>query len=173
MSNTPRFSPFPVLFTPHFKLRALRASDENEIFFLRTDEGVNQFLDRPRANSIEDAQRFIQIITENTAKGEAILWAIEPRDGGVLVGTVCLWNISWADGRAEIGYELLPQYQGKGVMQEVLPVVMGYAFGVLGLGMITAEMSEGNVRSARLLERHGFVRDSAADGLAIYTRIPL
>jgi [ribosomal protein S5]-alanine N-acetyltransferase len=173
MTNTPRFIPFPVLLTAHFRLRELHMSDEHEIFILRTDEGVNRFLDRPLASSIEDVRRFIQNITENLAKGEAILWAIEPHGGGALVGTICFWNISWPDAKAEIGYELLPRHQGKGVMKEVLPVVVEYGFGAMGLGMITAEMSEGNVRSARLLERHGFVRDGMHDGMVIYTRIPL
>ena len=171
--NTPRFTPFPVLLTDRFRLRELRISDDNEIFILRTDEGVNHFLDRPRANSMEDVRRFIQTITENIAKDAAIMWAIEPLDGGALAGTICLWNISWADARAEVGYELLPQHQGKGVMHEVLPVVIEYGFSGMGLRVMAAEMSEGNVRSARLLERYGFVKGGMLDGVVFYTRIPL
>jgi [ribosomal protein S5]-alanine N-acetyltransferase len=165
------FTPFPLLTTSRFILRPLTPDDAPYIFVLRTDDSVNQFLDRPKANCIEDVHEFINKITDGISKDESILWAIEFKDTPGLTGTVCLWNISWEDARAEIGYELLPQHQGKGIMQEVIPVVLKYGFEVIGLWLIMAELTMENVRSVRLLEKHGFVRDTAVtenEGLAFY-----
>ena len=33
--------------------------DENEIFALRSDDFINQYLDRPKANTLDDARDFI------------------------------------------------------------------------------------------------------------------
>lgn len=159
------FTPFPLLTTPRFILRALTLDDSPHIFILRTDDSVNQFLDRPRAKTIEDVRQFINRIIDGIERDEAILWAIEFKDAPGLAGTICLWNISRADARAEIGYELLPQHQAKGIMQEVMPVVLEYALGVMGMRLIVAELSPENVRSVRLLEKHGFKRDTAVNDI--------
>jgi ribosomal-protein-alanine N-acetyltransferase len=60
---------------------------------------------------------------------------------------------------AEIGYELHPFYQHKGIMQEALTTVLHYGFQVLQLKSITAFPSADNVPSIRLLERNGFKRE--------------
>ena len=70
-----------------------------------------------------------------------------------------------------IGYELLPQQQGKGIMKEVMPVVLEYGFNMMGLRSIVAELQAGNVRSVHLLEKHDFVRDAGPasnDGYVTY-----
>lgn len=158
---TTSFTPFPLLTTSRFILRALTPDDSPYIFVLRTDDSVNQFLDRRKAETIDDVHRFINQIANGIEKDESILWTIEYKDTPGLAGTICLWNISWEAGRAEIGYELLPQHQGKGIMQEVIPVVLEYGFNVMGLLSIVAGLNVENVRSVRLLEKHGFVK--AAD----------
>lgn len=166
-----RFTPFPLLTTPRFDLRALTLNDSPDIFVLRTDDSVNQFLGRPKAKTIEDARAFINRIIDGIKRDESILWAIELKDTPGLAGTVCLWNISWEEARAEIGYELLPQHQGKGIMPEVMPVVLDYGFNVLGLRSIVAELNVENVKSVALLENHRFVRDASValdEGLVFY-----
>ena len=155
------FTPFPLLTTFRFILRPLTPDDAPYIFVLRTDDSINQFLDRPKARSIQDVHEFIKKIADGVSKDQSILWAIEHKGIAGLAGTICLWNISWEDARAEIGYELLPQHQGKGIMQEVMPVVLEYGFEVMELQLIVAELTVKNVRSVRLLEKHGFVRDAA------------
>ncbi len=158
--------PFPNLSTEHFILRKLAMKDENEIFALRSDENVNQFLDRPKASSIDDARQFINKIHDGIANSECILWVITLKNNNKLMGTICLWKISKEDSKAEIGYELLPQHQGRGIMQEVIPVIIKYGFENMQLRSIKAELSPNNLKSIKLLERNNFVRisvDESAD----------
>jgi len=70
----PVFIPFPNLKTERLIFRQLNADDKNEIFKLRSDESVNQFLDRPKANSIDDALQFIDKINGFIKNGESIMW---------------------------------------------------------------------------------------------------
>ena len=73
-----------------------------------------------------------------------------------LVGTICLWNFSDDKKTAETGYELMPSYQGKGIMDEALGEMINYAFGKLKLHAIDAFTHRENKASAKLLEKQGF-----------------
>ncbi|MGB8192793.1 MAG: GNAT family N-acetyltransferase [Chitinophagaceae bacterium] len=157
MKHTINFTPFPVIATHRFLLRQLSEQDAAAIYILRTDEEVNRYIDRQRATSVEDVRAFIHKINENILKNESILWAICTKEDPALIGTICLWNIQPSQSTAEIGYELLPQHHGKGIMQEVIPHVINYGFQEMQLEIIMAELSPDNVKSVKLLEKNGFI----------------
>jgi ribosomal-protein-alanine N-acetyltransferase len=49
-----------------------------------------------------------------------------------------LLNIRKAENRAEIGYELLPSFQGKGIMHEAISEVIEFGFQEMQLQTIEA-----------------------------------
>lgn len=147
-----------VFITGHLILRQVGLGDDNEVFALRTDEEVSKYLDRPKATTIDEARQFIRKINDGVARDEWISWAIVPKDGGPLVGTICIWNISKEQSKAEVGYELMPTYQGRGIMREALAEVVKYGFETMGLRTVEAYTSPNNAKSIRLLERAGFTR---------------
>jgi len=151
-----QFTPFPELATARFRLRQLAKEDEREIFALRSDDFINQYLDRPKANTLDDARNFISKIADGIAKNESIFWVVTPKDEETFLGTICLWNISREDARADIGYELLRENHGKGIMQEVIPRVIQFGFEEMKLRTIEAELSPRNLKSVRLLEKNNF-----------------
>jgi ribosomal-protein-alanine N-acetyltransferase len=83
-----------------------------------------------------------------------------PKDQSKLIGTVCIWNILKEHYRAEIGYVLLPEYFGKGFMQEALTATLDYGFRVMKLHSIEANVNPMNTDSIKLLERNHFVREA-------------
>jgi ribosomal-protein-alanine N-acetyltransferase len=118
-----------------------------------------QYLDRQAATSIEDAVTFIEKILAIINRNEGCYWAICLKENPRPVGTICYFDFSSDQTAAEIGYELHPFYQHKGIMQEALTTVLHYGFQVLQLKSITAFPSADNVPSIRLLERNGFKRE--------------
>jgi hypothetical protein len=66
------FTPFPFLTTENYALRNLKPEDEQEIFALRSSDEINKYLDRPKANTLDDAQSFITKIINGIAENEAI-----------------------------------------------------------------------------------------------------
>ncbi len=58
------FNPFPVINTERLLLRKIVQSDLNEIFFLRSDKRVLEFLDREPASEINEAALWIEKIIE-------------------------------------------------------------------------------------------------------------
>src|SRR5678815_3745205 len=118
------FTPFPILTTERLTLRQLVSNDEHEIFTLRSDGKINKYLDRQISNTIDDARDFINKINENINKNDSVYWAITLGDRNLLVGTICLFSFSDEDGKCEIGYELLTNFQGQGIMKEAAEKVV-------------------------------------------------
>ena len=147
----------PTLTTPRLFLRTLQDSDDASVLSLRSNDEVNKYIDRPNQSTIEEAQAFIQKIKTGTAEGKSYYWGIALKDQTGIIGTVCYWNLS-ADGkRAELGYELHPDFQGKGYMQEALKAVIDFAFQTAGFSELDAFTHKDNQASAKLLLKYGFV----------------
>lgn len=150
-------SPFPELKTERFRLRQLTPNDTNEIFYLRSDSIVNKYLDRTPAKDLDDALQFILKICNLIKDNKVIYWGIVPLEKDKLIGTICFWNFSDDYYSAEIGFELMPEYQGKRIMQEVLTKVIDYGFNQLQLKSILGEVDPNNLRSLKILKRNNFV----------------
>jgi ribosomal-protein-alanine N-acetyltransferase len=60
---------------------------------------------------------------------------------------------------AYLGFYVHARYAGQGLMSEGLRLTLRYAFGVLKLHRLEANIQPDNARSVRLVERCGFVRE--------------
>ena len=143
-----------VLDTTRLLLRQLKETDVSAIYSLRSNEQVNRFLDRPTAKDSIDAKTFIQKTLEN----KSYYWGITLKENDQMIGAICLWNEAADMKSAELGYELHPDYQGKGYMDEAMKEVIGFAFRS-GFTSLEAHTHKYNHASTRLLLKHGFVRD--------------
>ncbi|HEY0899094.1 MAG TPA: GNAT family N-acetyltransferase [Sphingobacteriaceae bacterium] len=153
------FTPFPVLNTEHLVLRSLQPEDAPELLALRSDEKVNTYIDRPPTTALEEANSFITRILGGITNNTCLYWVITLKGSDSLVGTIGLWNFTPEKKLAEVGYELLPQHQGQGLMQETLTAVIGYGFRELGLEVLIASSHRHNTASLKLLKRNNFQPD--------------
>lgn len=157
---TLNFECFPIIQTERLLLRQVEISDAKEIFILRSDERIIKYLDRPPAKSVEDALIFIEKTRELELSKNGINWAITLKEDPTLIGTICYWNILKEHYRAEIGYSLLPHYQGTGIMQEALSAVLIFGFEKMKLHSIEANVNPENKPSIKLLERNKFRKEA-------------
>ena len=157
------FTPFPILTTERLTLRQLVINDEQEIFTLRSDSEVNKYLDRQIANTIDDARNFINKVNENISKNDSLYWAITFSNKNILVGTICLFSFSDENDKCEIGYELLTNFQGQGIMKEAVENVIDYAFNTINLQKIEAFFHRDNQSSIKLLEKFSFRNSNETD----------
>jgi ribosomal-protein-alanine N-acetyltransferase len=151
------FTPFPNLTTERLILRQITTNDENEFHRLKSDERILEFLNT-KPKTLDEARQFLNRINEGIANNEWILWGITLKDENKLIGSICLWNIAYEQSKAEIGYELMPEHQGKGIMSEAIKAVMEYGFENIKLDLIEALPYSNNTKSIKLLERNGFIR---------------
>lgn len=153
------FNPFPVINTERLLLRQVKHSDVNEIFFLRSDKRVLEYLDRAPEATTEEAAVWIQKIIDLEKNNEAVTWAITCKPDLRVTGTICFWNITKEHYRSEIGYALHPDHQGKGIMQEAIIAVLDYGFKIMKLHSVEANVNPNNLSSIKLLERNNFIRE--------------
>ena len=155
------FHPFPELKTERLFLRKITMDDAGEIFFLRSNEIVLQFINKKPAVTMKDAEDFITRINDDIDAGEAIMWAIALKENpGKLIGTICYWRLQKKNYRAEIGYVLHPQFWKKGIMKEAMLKVIEYGFTGMGLHSIEARINPANSASAAILKSTGFVQEA-------------
>ena len=157
------FTPFPILATERLTLRQLVINDEREIFTLRSDSEINKYLDRQLSNTIDDARNFINKVNENIDKNDSLYWAITLSGKNVLIGTICLFSFSDETDKCEIGYELLTNFQGQGIMTEALEKVIDFAFNTIKVQKIEAFFHIDNQSSIKLLEKFSFKDSNKPD----------
>lgn len=155
------FTSLSNLSTTRLQLRPLKLSDENEIFVLRSNEIINQYISRKRLSDKEEALQFINKINDNFKKNETLYWAINLKENTHLIGTICLWNFTEDRKTAELGYELFPEFQGKGIMDEAVKKVIQTAFQKISVNTLEAFTHKNNIKSRALLLRNNFVRDDS------------
>jgi len=154
-----KLKPFPEIESKRLFLRNIEASDCKEILFLRSDKNVNKFIERPedrRTKNTSDAIKFIKELNENIENSKSIAWGITLKNDSKIIGTICLWNFSKNNKNAEVGYDLNPQFQGKGIMNEALKSILEYGFDSLNLDFIEAYTHRANESSKKLLEKNKF-----------------
>ncbi len=154
---------FPTLKTERLLLRQLTIGDDKAIAALRSDETVNKYLDRPKTTNPAQAAEFINKINLSISKSESFYWAITFENK--LIGNICLWNISKDTLNVEIGFELLPGFHGKGLMQEALGAIIKYTFQTLNFKTVIAYVHAGNIKSILLLDRNNFKRDKELENI--------
>jgi ribosomal-protein-alanine N-acetyltransferase len=151
---------FPVFITERLTLRQLSIDDQQDIFALRSDPKINRFLGRQLCRTKEDAVNFINKVNDNIEKSDTYYWAITLTDTKTLVGTICIFDFSSENNSCEIGYELMTEFQGQGIMKEAVQVVIDYVFQTLKFKKILAVTHYANQNSTNLLLKFNFVRSS-------------
>jgi RimJ/RimL family protein N-acetyltransferase len=110
--------------------------------------------DRPAIEFFRDR------LAENpAAEGWYGWYAIErPAESGeaVVVGAGGYFGPPDADGVVEIGYSVLPAFQGRGYATELVGALVARAFATPGIARVIAHTFPGNAGSIKVLERAGF-----------------
>jgi [ribosomal protein S5]-alanine N-acetyltransferase len=157
------FTPFPILTTERLTLRQLLIDDQQDIFALRSDTAINKYLDRAPCKTTEDAINFINKVNDNIKKNNSIYWVITLTKTKKFAGTICLFGFSNENNKCEIGYELLTNFQGQGIMKEPAEKVINYAFQIIRLQKIEAFTHNQNINSTKLLEKLYFIKSIEPD----------
>lgn len=142
--------------TDRLILRTLTEFDSFEVLGIRSHPVINQFLHRDSPKNTFEALDFILNIQRKSANGEIFFLGIALQNKPELIGTICLWNFSGDRKTAELGYELLPEYHGKGIMSEAVTFILNYGFEDLNVSKIEAFTNKNNLNSIQLLQKFNF-----------------
>ncbi len=157
---TINFHPFQNLETERLLLRRLNIDDINEVLLLRGNPEVMKYVPRPLIKTNEEALAHIALIEDKIENNIGINWAITLKGNPKMIGIMGHYKIQPENYRSEIGYMILPEYNGKGIVTEAVKIVVQYGFEQLQLHSIEAVIDPENIASEKVLQKNGFVKEA-------------
>jgi RimJ/RimL family protein N-acetyltransferase len=149
----------PQLESERLRLRAYRAQDLDALYALYSDPRVMRYWSFPPWHELAQARAYLDRVQSENASGAVLAWALADRASDAFIGTATLHSLQREQARAELGYSLHPDWQGRGLAAEALHRVIAHAFGSMQLRRLEADVDPRNLASCRLLERLGFRRE--------------
>lgn len=149
----------PQIDTGRLSLRWISAADTDAFYAIYSHPEVMRYWSAPPLVDREAAANLIKKIHEDWQRRVILKWGIARRTDDQLIGSITLFNLDFTHRRAEIGYALGRDYWRQGYMNEALMAVLKYAFEVLDLHRIEADVDPRNAASIRTVERLGFQRE--------------
>jgi ribosomal-protein-alanine N-acetyltransferase len=147
---------FPALSTPRLTLRAPTPKDVAALQAMFSIPEVTRFNNWPDAPAKAQVERSLRWMSKIFASGNGCAWIIEDRKSKAFAGSIRFnsFDKKWRNG--QIGYELHPDFWGKGLMTEAVRAVVGCGHQTFRLNRIDAWTLPGNAASDRVLEKAGF-----------------
>lgn len=129
------------------------ASQMNDIVNVQKDY-LGEWL--PWANDFSENSycEFVKFAPHQYAENKAIHTHVIYEDK--IIGAVSLNNIYHHLKKAEIGYWLRQDYQGRGIMSLAVRAIMDIAKNTYGMEVVDVKAGEHNIPSRRVAERLGF-----------------
>ncbi|WP_088042961.1 GNAT family N-acetyltransferase [Bacillus sp. EAC] len=149
------FSNFPTLESERIRLRKLTSHDAESLFNYASNPEVTKYVTWETHHTIEDSKQFINYVLELYKESKIAPFAIEDKSTGKLIGTADFvsWNTNHHNG--EIGYVLSPDYWGKGIVPEVVNLLLKFGFNQMNMERIQARCFVENNASERVMQKVG------------------
>ena len=160
MINTTVLSPFPIIETERLILRKVTLDDANDLFAIRSDIRVVRYLGRDRNINIDETITNINLLEAMLNNEEGIRWGITLKPSDKLIGSIGFWRLNKPHFRAEIGYDLHPDFWNKGIMTEAIKLVSNFGFQKMNLHSIEANTDKDNIATQKVLVKNGFVKEA-------------
>ncbi len=154
------FGPFPQIELGDIILREISEDDAQDYLDYMSMQEMEGFLTKEnRPQTLDKALEEVKYWKSLFPSRRSIYWAIAKKSDNKMIGTAGFNNISFANARAEISYDLSPECWGQGVMLKSVKGIMQFAEDSLRLVRTQATVITNNERSIKLLERCGFQRE--------------
>lgn len=154
------FTPFPNVETERLILDRITENDLKEIFELRSNPETMKYIPRPLVKNHEEALEHFKMIDAKIEDNTGINWGIRLKNNPKLLGIIGYYRLQPENYRAEIGYMILPEYHGKGIVPEAVKRLIQFGFEDLKLHSIEAVIDPDNYASEQVLQKCGFVKEA-------------
>lgn len=152
------FKNFPVLQTERLELVEITAFYLKDIQELFGNENVTRFYNLLPFKTKQDSNKFIEWYHNRFQNNLAFRWGISLKGEKIIIGTIGFNNFT-KNHRANIGYDLKPEYWNLGYMTEALNEILNFGFNQLAINRIEAEVMQENENSERLLYKLNFKKE--------------
>ena len=150
---------YPLFETERLVLRQITMENVDFLYELYTSGDVLRYFGMSPIESKDVAVSMVENYENHLKSGGPMRWAIVEKDSNKMIGTCGFHGISKAYKRCEIGYDLSPEYWGKGIMGEALSPLLGFLFSEKGMNRVGAVIVPYNKASSRVVEKLGFKQE--------------
>lgn len=104
-------------------------------------------------NKVEDTEAFISMVTSNGDYRQEVftIWYNER-----FCGLLGLKDLDWVNRKVELGYWLVEEMTGIGIITTCVKNIMDLCFGQLSLNRIQIKCAVGNIKSSAIPKRLGY-----------------
>lgn len=142
-------------------LRPWRDSDIPSLVLACREAEIARWTLAPERYGETDARAYMLQRMDAIHAGVAAPYAIvAPDDDRVLLGSVSLLRLDWANARGEVGYWLAREARGQGHATRAVQLICAWGAEALGLERIVLLAATGNAPSQHVAQRSGFTREA-------------
>lgn len=146
---------FPILTTSRLLLRQFNDGDLENVFKGLSHPDIIRYYG-VSYQTLEATKEQMQFFADLEKDETGRWWAVCSADNHTFYGACGLNSLSKWHQKAEIGFWLLPDFWGQGIISEALPLVCDYGFKHMALHRIEAIVESENSSSKKVMDRHGF-----------------
>lgn len=146
---------FEKIKTERFLLRQFIESDIDNVFKGLSDPEIIKYYG-VSYQTIDAAKEQMDFFASIEKEGTGIWWAICSLDNNIFYGAGGLNNLNKEHKKAEIGFWLLKEYWGQGIMTEVMPIICEFGFNNLGLHRIEGIVETDNLNCKNAMKKLDF-----------------
>lgn len=143
----------PILTTERLLLRPLTREDADDIYAIFSHSEVTKYYE---VDTLTDTTQAQVLLEHFIAAGRL---GISIRGDSRLIGSCGLFAFNTQYFSASLGYELAPEFWGRGIMTEALKALFSYGFFTLGMNRLNALVYPDNAASISVLEGLGFDKE--------------
>ncbi|MHC0037842.1 GNAT family N-acetyltransferase [Pseudoneobacillus sp. C159] len=152
--------------TERVVLKILTLEDTELVYQHFSDPSVTEFMDIEPCKDVKEAAEIIQFHLDDAG----CRWGLFYKENNEFIGTCGFHYLRRKPEGiiAEIGFDLVKAYWGKGLMNEVMEAVVDYGFNEVGFSTLDATVEPENTRSLALMKRLNFVQDPELQDNLVY-----
>ena len=157
------------LWTERMVLRRYRPEDAEPLYRrLGKDPAMAQYSGWNPYATLEMAEDTVRRFIDGYKDAHVYSWVMDVDD--VVIGTIGAYDHQ--DGRIEVGFSVVPGWQGRGYATEALRKVLEYLTENEGISCVTAWCAADNAASGRVLEKAGMrLVSTEKGGLTVGDRV--
>ena len=148
-------SKFPQITTERLLLRQFKENDLESVYKGLSDPDIIQYYG-VSYQTLEETKEQMKFFADLEKEGTGIWWAICSPDNATFYGAGGLNGVSKTHKKAEIGFWLLKEYWGKGIMGEIMPIICKYGFEEMGLHRIEGLVESDNMNCKNAMKKLDF-----------------
>lgn len=146
---------FPIIKTKRCLLRKLAETDLENIFKGLSHPDIIKYYG-VSYTSLEETKKQLEFFDDLRRNETGIWWAVCSLENDIFYGAAGLNSWSKEHKKAEIGYWLLKDFWGDGIITEIIPAICNYGFNSMDLHRIEAMVETENRNSITVMNKTGF-----------------